>query len=143
MLGGLGLGSTFHRTLFQCMVSALSAPPTVAYPTVQALSLEMTVTLFTTLAVLPDTFGLETRVQALPFQCSIRVCGSAEPVWPTAHALVADVVATALKYPLPGVLTRAHVRPFQWSARVCDGENQLVPPTAQTSLAEVDATPSK
>jgi hypothetical protein len=41
------------------------------------------------------------------------------------------------------VLTRVHNRPFQRSARGCDGENQLVPPTAQTFLAEVEAAPSK
>jgi hypothetical protein len=56
------------------MTSALALPGMVADPTAQALSLEMAVTLFRVLPAAPVTFGLGTLVQALPFQCSIRVC---------------------------------------------------------------------
>jgi hypothetical protein len=65
------------------MVSALALPGMVADPTAQALSLETAVTLFRVLPVAPVTFGLGTLVQSLPFQCSTRVCWSAESVCPT------------------------------------------------------------
>src|SRR5580692_4778748 len=110
----------------------------------------MTVTLRRTLAVLPGTFGLAVLVQALPFQCSIRVCGSAEPVWPTAHALSADVAETLQNTPPPGTalkLCAAQRLPFQCSINgvvlaTIPGPGPISP-TAQALLADVAATALK
>src|SRR5512146_296606 len=94
-------GSSVQRRPFQCMVIALYRPPTAAYPTAQALLADTAVTLCRKLAVLPGRFGLGTRVQAVPFQCSARVCwpvpSLSSPVAPTAQALRDDVAATPEK----------------------------------------------
>jgi hypothetical protein len=82
-------------------------------------------------------------------ECSTRVRwpvpSLAGPVQPTAHALDAEVAATPANSPPAGlgVRTWVHDLPFQCWARGYDGENQLVPPTAQTSRAELAATPMK
>src|SRR5262249_3448532 len=93
--------------------------------------------------------GLGTSFQLRPFQRSIRVLSLVAVAYvPTAHALLAEVAATALR-PVSltrpagfGLGTRAHFVPFQCSIRVFGPLLAEKLPTAQALLAEVAATPA-
>src|SRR5579859_7698653 len=79
--------------------------------------------------------GLGTTVQAVPSQCSTRVCSIPPPLdvaVPTAQASFAARVVTAVT-PLVGLKTWLQALPFQ-----CKIESPL---TAQTSSAAWAATP--
>src|SRR5438552_2743651 len=104
--------------------------------------------------------GLDSRVHAVPSQCSIKAPPSAEP---TAQALLGEVAATPAR-PAPGtgpesraqagaspgsgLGTCVHAVPSQCSITVCpDPGQQLRPwscqsPTAQALPGEVAATPN-
>src|ERR1022692_2798470 len=78
-------------------------------------------------------------LQVVPFQPKMRVLPL--PVFPTAHALLAEISATASRALCPpgvGLATRVQVAPVQCRIRVLP---LLVWPTAHASLAEAAATP--
>src|ERR1700722_10378178 len=60
-----------HALPFQCSIT--TKPPVLTVPTAQALVPEATATPKRLSQVAQEGFGLATRVQALPFQCRIRV----------------------------------------------------------------------
>src|SRR5260370_28832591 len=89
-LFGGALGTTLHFVPFQCRISADPLLPAVP-PTAQ--------TLLGARAVIPergDVPGLETTLQAVPFQCSIRLVSSTwfGPRPPTAQISLAETAAT-------------------------------------------------
>src|SRR5579859_418052 len=92
------------------------------------------------------TFGLGTRCQAVPFQCSISVCVTLPGpvrIQPTAQASRADVAATPvrkLKCLLSvGLGTSFQALPFQCSINV-EPWPWFDTPTAQALAREVAAT---
>src|SRR6516225_2486868 len=122
--GRRGLATCFHAVPFQCTIMVWVVPPVgpkqwLAQPTAQALRAEVAATPLS--APILASAGLGIRVQAVPFQCRITVCGLTEErkqkaVQPTAQALRAEVAATLLRVlPSPGLGlgTRLQVVPFQ------------------------------
>jgi hypothetical protein len=85
--------------------------------------------------VVPPGLGLGTIDQAVPFQCSIRVCSMVEPdssQEPTAQALDADRSSTPLKLAVPvpagtGTATLDQAVPFHCSASGLLAATSLVP----------------
>lgn len=73
----MGVSRQLLLTLFQCSASVwhCGRPPLhrvgLTMPTAQTLLADTAVTLLRKLAVLPGSFGLGTRVQAVPFQRSM------------------------------------------------------------------------
>jgi hypothetical protein len=108
---------------------------------------ETTATAFKLLPNFP-TLGLETRLQLVPFHCSISVWKTPLELMedPTAQMSVAETTATAFRtlsdVPTLGLETTFQLVPFQCSVRVCLTPLEGVEnPTAQTSEAETAATP--
>src|SRR5215471_17833267 len=100
----------------------------VKLPTAHALLPETAVMPRRLLAM--PSLGLGTLVQALPFQCSIRVFWPVltllAPVLPTAHAFEGDSAATPLNWPPPAGAWKCWIvqrAPFQCSMTgwVCAG----------------------
>ena len=88
---------------------------------------------------MPEGLGLGTTLQALPFQCSMRVLLKSLP---TAQALVADVAATPSRASVPeglGLGTTSQALPFQCSIRVLLVWGDPLTPTAQALLGDVAA----
>src|SRR5690242_13047939 len=85
--------------------------------------------------------GVETDVQPVPSQCSIRLRWTpVEVTLPTAQTSLPVVAETPTRaFTVPGfwVVTTDHAAPFQCSATV----RPALAPTAQTSLPEIAATP--
>src|SRR5262249_30646446 len=85
----------------------------------------------------------------VPFQCSMTVLLTSRAFWAaplTTQALRADVAATPQKRPLPGwsgAGTCRHAWPFQCRTSAWLAVQLPLNPTAQTSLADVAATPSR
>src|SRR5215469_9435587 len=141
---GCGLATRAHCRPFQCMISEVSFPlvaPTL--PTAHALLAEVAVTPnSSSLLPAPPGLGLAPCVQAVPFQCRIRVW-SAVPLSkvPTAHASVADTACTldrSLKSRLGfGLSTCVQLLPSKCRIKASSmpwlSRN---PPTAQTSVLE-------
>src|SRR5579875_2272814 len=86
-----------------------------AMPTAQALLLPVADTPLSWAS--PVGLGLGTTVQAVPFQCSIRVCwSSGKLAAPTAQALLAEVAvmpSMESQAPTLGLGTRVQEVPFQ------------------------------
>src|SRR5215469_8835217 len=85
----------------------------------------------------PPGLGLFTTLQLVPFQCSVRVWKL--PYQPTVQASVAENTERTSSSPELGLFTTLHVVPFQCSISVLP----LAYPTAQTSFAELAATPCR
>src|SRR5262249_53770865 len=75
-LPGLGLGTRFQVVPFQCKVKDLNVvgdPVTTEVPAAQTLLPDAALTLLSEAPPVPG-LGLGTRDQAVPFQCTIKVC---------------------------------------------------------------------
>jgi len=127
LLPGVGLKTWAHVLPFQRRVSVWNTFEDVLHggehqsPTAQALVGETAVTALSS-GKAPG-LGLETWAQVLPFQCKISVWSASADFphadtqyWPTAHALVLDTAATAVRKEDPpglGLETWAQAVPFQ------------------------------
>src|SRR5215469_12852485 len=117
-------------------------------PTAQALLADVAAT---PLRMPPPGLGLAlgTRAHAVPFQRSMTVLLTSRAFWAaplTTQALRADVAPTPQKMPLPGwsgAGTCRHAWPFQCRTSAWLAVQLPLNPTAQTSLADVAATPSR
>src|SRR5271165_92990 len=145
----LGLGTTFQRVPFQCMIRVRYGPqlspmqPGVAYavPTAQILCAQEAVT--PNSAALPARLGLATSRQCRPFQNAVSVLElpSGMLVVPTAHALFAAITVTplsqlALTPPGLGLAHLLHLVPFQCATSIFEPAE----PTAQALVADRAAT---
>jgi hypothetical protein len=141
---GSGLGTRLHLVPFQCKMrvragaNPLSPWTEPESPTAQALVADVAATALSSEPAVCDPapgLGVGTTLQAWPRQRSVSVRGGfpgrSLPLYPTAHALVRDVAATAFRaVPAPG--TCFHLVPIQCSIKEL--------PTAQASVADVAAT---
>src|SRR5713101_114804 len=137
-----------HAVPPQCNVSVCGAVNDVGccVPTAHTSSEAIAMTAASPLSTSGPTFGLGTRLQAAPFQWSVRVESSSavRPV-PTAQMSFAETTATPARPPTvtPGLATMVHAMPFQCSMSGVVEEPVMPMPTAQTSLAVTAATASR
>ena len=137
-----------HTLPSQCNVSVCGSVNDVGccVPAAHTLSEAIAVTPARLLSTSGPTFGLGTRLQAAPFQCSVRV-ESSSPVTPvpTAQTSFAETTATPARLPtvVPGLAMMLHATPFQCSM-IGVVEKPVIPrPTAQTSFVLTAATASR
>src|SRR5262249_41345593 len=149
---GLGLATTLQLVPFQCSISVCPAPAALTKLPTAHTSVAETAAAAARLLKPVLALGLGTTLQLVPSQCSISVCVALLALgWkpPTAHTSVPETAVTPFSslfcVPGLGLGTTLHVRPFQCSVRVCAGPNPATVklPTAQTSLLETAATPSR
>src|SRR5256886_11329411 len=119
----------------QCNVSVCEAVNDVGccVPTAYTSSEAIAVTPARLLSTSGPTFGLETRLQAAPFQWSVRVESSSpvRPV-PTAQTSFAETTVTPARPPtvVPGLVMILHAVPFQCSMSGVVEEPVMPMPTA-------------
>ena len=106
---GLGLGTRLQRVPFQCRIKVLAWPwLSKNTPSAHTSLLERALTPDSSLSD-GDGFGLGTRAQRMPFQCSTSVlCRSVRlTVSPTAQTSMGDTAATLsrLLSPVSGLAT--------------------------------------
>src|SRR6266571_1951966 len=138
----LGLETMLQLVPSQCSISVCIRPPEVTNsPTAQMSLAETAVTPASSL-VCVLALGLETTLQLVPSQCSIRVCAIPEPVRakvPTAQTSVVETATTprrTLPVPAVGLATTLHFFPSQCSMSACMSPLAVVnSPTAHTSVA--------
>jgi hypothetical protein len=113
---------------FQCMISVRGWPDAVvSNPTAQALVAEVAVT---PRKLGPAGVGLNTRDQAVPFQCKIRSPWLAEAKSaPTAQALAGEVALTLNSGPTMelglGAAIRDQTVPFQCKISACSRAGEV------------------
>ena len=70
-----GDGTTAHALPFHCCTSVWALLLPEVYPTAQQSTADAHATLSSTLVCVVPAFGDETIAHALPFHCSMSVCG--------------------------------------------------------------------
>src|SRR5579863_9567676 len=145
-----GVATTVQAAPSQCSVSIRVVPPKSGpaprQPTVQ-MSFGATALMLPSPPPVGEA-GLATWVQLMPSQCRMRGWFDASVPWPgpsptrpTAQASFGVMAVTPSRKPpgeSDGTVMVDQALPFQCLISGC-GWNQSVPPTAQTSLAEVAA----